>query len=591
MDTLVPPPPPPTAPPEETGSKKEPETEVERLRRLLAEMTLLSDRNSLEAKKEKERADREARLRRLENLRDLHMTSIPALQPGSRVSSSVASQVASFTQLPVDAGDGLATVLSHIPALAAEEGICHDVVVAMSSVARPDASADEVAAHHPFGKRVIDCIEVAARKRGCDSLKGHAEASLDTRRPDISFTRRVEQRVLPSNLCTLVEMKAGSRGKQNPHSLMREAVSQVINYLTLRQLSCDDVPTVGVGCAIVGSNTVLIVRMDFADAGVPITVTQPLALLPSAPADVGDDVTLLPGLRALVRLLTCTDAAVHGLGPLARPETPPGYEFVRLLGSGGFADVALLKTGDGVEVAAKYMRVENEGAVRMYLRAEQRVLDALAGACARHIPRVHHFGGEQLYVRDGRHVLLLQPVGRPLSEALPSDLEAGARYVLAGHLLQHVCTALAAAHGKGITHGDVRPINVVATPGLGGGWDFVLIDWGLATGGGVATRPKLHGDRAFMSERLISEGAKGVAVEEDDDKEAALWTFFAFALGFGSGSAPWGGATFLEAMGLKQVRRAWVLDNVLQLEAACDAITDATLREWVRARITRLCGA
>lgn len=154
----------------------------------------------------------------------------------------------------------------------------------------------------------------------------------------------------------------------------------------------------------------------------------------------------------------------------ARPPALPGYEFERVLGSGGFADVYLFtQEHPRRQVAVKALAHEaaTETARRQFI-AEANVMAQLSGHPA--IVTIYHADT----AADGRPYLVMQycPLpslgqrltAKPLS--VPEALSIGVR--LAG--------AIETAHRAGIVHRDIKPANVLTT-------EYgrpVLADFGIA---------------------------------------------------------------------------------------------------------------
>ena len=574
------------------------------------------------ALRESARADKAERAARLQRLELVTHTALPNLTEQSRSPSSRSlprHPLDHLTQLPPRSGvDG---ALPGFPTAAVEGAVCHAVLRAMRRVPRPSAaSAHELELHHPYHQRLLSEIEVAARGFGCATLKAHAEARVadSAKRPDFAFTQRNEQQALHANLCALLEVKPGSRKGQSGAALAREGVAQAIGYLAQRQLACADLPTQGVALVSVGSARLWVVRIDFASAAVPVTLSEELPLLggddvdggtPTAAA-VGDDdnddshAPAIPaGLRALVRLLlACSDTALFGLQRVVLPlELGGGWENRGLLGSGGFADVVRLSSaavggGGGVEVAGKFVRLS---AFDDYLQTEKDVLLTLGSHSVPNVPRVHQCeGADAPFLRvEGRSVLLTAPVGAPLSATFEPRSDASLRARRAARMLSQVRAALAGAHAAGYAHGDVRPSNIVGvaagSSAVGeGDVDFVLIDWGLAAPVAHPPRRKrVCGERAYMSERMLllahaSQPSPSLAATPDDDLEAAMWAFFAAVEG-SCARAPWDQGDFFLPLEVVAGRREWVREHAAALHAAAVELPEEDLRASLAGAIGR----
>ncbi|HLR56101.1 MAG TPA: serine/threonine-protein kinase, partial [Actinomycetales bacterium] len=152
------------------------------------------------------------------------------------------------------------------------------------------------------------------------------------------------------------------------------------------------------------------------------------------------------------------------------PPLIPGFEPVRLLGMGGFADVFVYRQQmPAREVAVKVLNAQsiNEG-VRERFRNEANVMAQLSQHPA--IVTIHHAD----VALDGRPFLVMELCSRPglgaryRSEEIPlaEALRLGVR----------LASAVESAHRMGILHYDIKPANVLTTDF---GWP-ALTDFGIA---------------------------------------------------------------------------------------------------------------
>ncbi|MCO5171349.1 MAG: serine/threonine protein kinase [Planctomycetes bacterium] len=147
---------------------------------------------------------------------------------------------------------------------------------------------------------------------------------------------------------------------------------------------------------------------------------------------------------------------------------PPPFRIVRPLGKGGMASVfEVALPDDPRRLAAKVLAARSPTA-RERFRREGEVLARLRHP---HVVAVHGSGE----LEDGRPYLLLDLVdGRSLTEHLA---RAGPLPVAeALRLAREVAAALAAAHGAGVVHRDVKPDNVL----LDAAGRALLTDFGIA---------------------------------------------------------------------------------------------------------------
>ncbi|MGW4034630.1 outer membrane protein assembly factor BamB family protein [Streptomyces sp. NPDC004838] len=150
------------------------------------------------------------------------------------------------------------------------------------------------------------------------------------------------------------------------------------------------------------------------------------------------------------------------------------YELVGVLGRGGFGEVwRAFDRRVGRPVAVKMM-LAGDGDVRADRGQFGREASAAGNLSHPHIVTVHDFGETS---RGGTPVVYLvmelldgEPLGAVLAREGPLPLERALRW--AGQ----VCDALAAAHGAGLVHRDVKPDNIMVQ----GSGAVKVVDFGLA---------------------------------------------------------------------------------------------------------------
>ncbi|MBX9244356.1 serine/threonine protein kinase [Actinotalea ferrariae] len=152
------------------------------------------------------------------------------------------------------------------------------------------------------------------------------------------------------------------------------------------------------------------------------------------------------------------------------PPTIPGYEPVRLLGMGGFADVFLYQQlMPRRAVAVKVLLASHLGDdVRERFRAEADLMATLS----------HHPSIVTIYhadvASDGRPFLVMELCSRPgLGQRYRSERMGVAEVLRIGIRL---ASAVETAHRAGILHRDIKPANVLITDF---GWP-ALTDFGIA---------------------------------------------------------------------------------------------------------------
>ena len=189
----------------------------------------------------------------------------------------------------------------------------------------------------------------------------------------------------------------------------------------------------------------------------------------------------------------------------------PGYTELRVLGSGGFGEVALARHhASGALVAVKYLRrtlLEEDPEFAAMFRAEARVLAS---------------------IQDPNVVRLYEYVESPAGAAIVMELVDGvslreivSRYgktsaELALVVLQGSLLGLAAAHARGVVHRDYKPENVL----VDGAGVSKLTDFGIAARAG--DRAVAAGTLAYAPPEQFSGGPASPA----GDVYAATATFY-----------------------------------------------------------------
>ena len=207
------------------------------------------------------------------------------------------------------------------------------------------------------------------------------------------------------------------------------------------------------------------------------------------------------------------------------PETPPSsarrsgtgdaFELIQQIGEGAFGDVYRARDALHRDVALKLLRhVSGRSAEQQAARIlhEGRVL-----ARVRHPSVVTVYGAEE---HDGRVGLWMEFIeGRTLEALLRSQGSFGARE--AALIGRELCRALAAVHGAGLVHRDIKAQNVMREAG----GRLVLMDFGAGqimqeearTGGRVTGTPLylapelLRGAPASVPQRHLQPGRPSVS--------------------------------------------------------------------------------
>jgi eukaryotic-like serine/threonine-protein kinase len=211
------------------------------------------------------------------------------------------------------------------------------------------------------------------------------------------------------------------------------------------------------------------------------------------------------------------------------------YRVLGELGRGGMGvvyraeDTSLRRT-----VALKFLpeHLTNDVAVSERLRHEARLASSLNHP---NICTIYEVGED-----SGEVFIAMEYVdGRPLSESIRAEglpLETTLRYG------RQLASALAHAHDRGVVHGDLKPSNIIVTPG----GDAKILDFGLARRSDPAefdrqtletasaeTRPGLGGTLPYMAPEQIDAGPASQSTD--------LWSLGVVLYEMAAGSRPFYG--------------------------------------------------
>ncbi len=198
----------------------------------------------------------------------------------------------------------------------------------------------------------------------------------------------------------------------------------------------------------------------------------------------------------------CADCRVPGLGRVIGQ-----YRLMELLNEGTTGRI----------FKAEHVTIKRQVAVKILLErltfkesAKLRFLrEARAGAALNHPNIVNMFdAGEQ----DGAFYLVMELVEGPNLQKLIQNEGA----LAPGRALQiaiQVARALEYAHGKGIVHRDIRPVNILIAPGDKAKLiDIGTAKWIEATGAGSLTKPGVaFGDFNYLAPELLRSEAQADA--------------------------------------------------------------------------------
>lgn len=198
-----------------------------------------------------------------------------------------------------------------------------------------------------------------------------------------------------------------------------------------------------------------------------------------------------------------------------------GYQLLDRLGSGGMGEVW----------RARSVRLDRLVAIKRVssdLPGTQELLVAEARAIARlrHPSIIQVY--DVVYDEEGAPYLVMEllegaDLGDIVAREGPLDDKRAARLMLG------IVSGLAAAHGSGIIHGDVKPENIVLTTDGAGREKAVLLDFGIAHAVGPEPRETMTmaGTPAFMAPEQVSGDVAGPA----SDQWAACVTLYSLVTG------------------------------------------------------------
>jgi serine/threonine protein kinase len=208
---------------------------------------------------------------------------------------------------------------------------------------------------------------------------------------------------------------------------------------------------------------------------------------------------------------------VNQLHKVAKPPLIPGFGWIRLLGSGGLADVHLYHQEiPSRDVAVKVLRTADDALAEAGLAREANALAKVSGHPA--VVALHSVG-EAL---DQRRYLVMEycPVAN-IHEQVRAQPMAVAQAV---EIMIGICGGVEMLHRAGLVHGDIKPSNIMLTsygrPVLG--------DFGLATAIGVQVPRGGTGFSVFWAppEQQVSQ-AQAHATQDVWALAATLWTLLA----------------------------------------------------------------
>ncbi|MBC7290702.1 MAG: protein kinase, partial [Actinotalea sp.] len=217
------------------------------------------------------------------------------------------------------------------------------------------------------------------------------------------------------------------------------------------------------------------------------------------------------------------------------PPTLPGYDPVRLLGMGGFADVFLYQQRMPRRlVAVKVLLAGHLGdEVRERFRAEADTMARLSHHPS--IVTIHHAA----VAGDGRPFLVMEHCSRPgLGERYRTERMGVAEVLRIGVRL---ASAVETAHRAGVLHRDIKPANVLITDF---GWP-ALTDFGIAATTSWAAGTAVGMSIPWSPPELLAEHPAGDARGDVYSLAATVYSLLARRSPFEVPGAPNGAADLI----------------------------------------------
>ncbi len=251
-------------------------------------------------------------------------------------------------------------------------------------------------------------------------------------------------------------------------------------------------------------------------------------------------------------------------------QTLGSYRIVRRLSRGGMGEVfeaehSLIGRKAAIKLLQKHVSRRSETVDRFFNEARATAAIGHPG-----IIEIFDFG----FHDDGRAYLIMEFLeGEPLSKRIKREGKLDIEWSIT--MLDHVASALSAAHKKGIIHRDLKPDNIflVADPGVAFGERPKLLDFGIAKiqheeAGSVKTRT---GMVMGTPEYMAPEQCRGAG---EVDHRADLYSLGCIFFELLTGQVPLKGVGVGETIGMHQFKDAPML-------RAVDAAADPAAEELI----------
>lgn len=182
-----------------------------------------------------------------------------------------------------------------------------------------------------------------------------------------------------------------------------------------------------------------------------------------------------------------------------------GYRLESELGEGGFATVFAARGADGVAVALKILKPNDDVYTPMKIARFQREFAAVSRLRSPYTVQLLGHGQSS----GGLMFLVFELVGgRDLTELM---VGRPYRAEIVRHILEQLLKGLADAHGQGLVHRDIKPANIRVFEHAGDPYRVKLLDFGIARslgdeGPALTATGKVIGTVRFMAPEQLFGG-------------------------------------------------------------------------------------
>jgi eukaryotic-like serine/threonine-protein kinase len=247
------------------------------------------------------------------------------------------------------------------------------------------------------------------------------------------------------------------------------------------------------------------------------------------------------------------------------------YIVLDWIGRGGMADVFLARDVESAQIVAIKLLAKELRGSRPH--RERMLREAVLAQTVSHPNVVKTLDAGQL--EDGTPYLVLEPlIGEPLHDYLNRHRTMPVSMALP--LLRQLAEALAAIHGAGVVHADIKPKNVFLSGPVDAPTGIKIIDFGLARAIGPEVEAMDDETIAGTLEYLSPEQAVADALDERSD----IYSFGVVAFRWLTGELPFdthlGTQLLVHQLTSPAPPMSWLANDI---EPALDALVAVALRK------------